>query len=58
MAAILLFLAAVVLAVWSALVDAGHVDVGSAFQLLALSVACFAAAFLLEHFSPWWQGRR
>jgi hypothetical protein len=58
MATLLLLLAAVVLAVWAALADAGHIDVGVWPQLLALSVACFAAAFLFEHFGPWWKGRK
>lgn len=39
-----LFVAAMVLAVWAALVDAGHVNVGAAFQLLAAAIACIAAA--------------
>lgn len=49
---LVLLLVAVVLAVWSALADAGHIDIGVPFQLLALAVACFAAAFL-----PWWTRR-
>lgn len=49
MIAVLLLLASVVFAVWAALADAGIIDVGAAFQLLALGLACLAASAL-----PWW----
>lgn len=45
---LILLAAAIVFAVWAALVDAGHIDVGSAFQLLAVSLACGWASQL-----PW-----
>lgn len=47
-----LLIAAVVLALWAAVADAGHIDVGVPMQLLAIALACFAAAFL-----PWWTRR-
>ncbi len=49
---LVLLVAAVVFAVWAALVDAGHVDTGTWPQLLALSVACFAASFIPAHVRP------
>lgn len=49
---IILLLAAVVLAVAAALVDAGVITRGVPLQLLAVAVACLAAAFL-----PWWRTR-
>lgn len=48
MISLLLLLAAIVCAVWAALVDAGHIDVGAYGQLLAIALALFAASFL-----PW-----
>lgn len=47
--AVLLLLAAVVLAVWSALVSGSVITVGNGIVLLALALASFAASFL-----PWW----
>lgn len=49
---LLLLLAAVVLGVWAALADAGHITLGVPVQLLALAVSCGFAAFL-----PWWTRR-
>lgn len=49
---LLFLLAAIVLAAWAALADAGTVTRGVPMQLLACAVACFAAAFL-----PWWARR-
>jgi len=57
-ASLVLLVAAVVFAVWAALADAGHIDVGVWPQLLALAVACLAAAFAVEHFVGWRTGRR
>lgn len=50
MLSLVLLIASAVLAVWACLVDAGHVDVGTYAQLLALALACLAASFL-----PWWK---
>lgn len=47
--AVILLLAAVILAVWSALVAGAVITIGNGAVLLALALAAFAASFL-----PWW----
>lgn len=48
MLSLVLLVAAVVFAVWAALIDAGHADIGAAFQCLALSLACGFAALVVQ----------
>ncbi len=46
MISICLLIAAIVFACWAALIDAGHADIGTYAQVLALAVALFAGSFL------------